>query len=184
NATLFSREREARAKAEEAVARLRDLEVISEAALTHPGLALLLQELLDGVRTVMRADTAVCLLLDETGDELVASWARGLGEEVEAGVRIPVGAGFPGRVAATRVPVFIPDVNKAEVVNPLLIKRGLKSLLGVPLLVEGRLLGVMHVGSVTSRVFTNEDERTMQLLADRGGLAIAPARLFADRRPA
>ena len=84
NATLFSREREARAKAEEAVARLRDLEVISEAALTHLDLDRLLQDLLDGVRTVMRADTAVCLLLDETGDELVASWARGLEEEVEA----------------------------------------------------------------------------------------------------
>ena len=184
NATLFSREREARAKAEEAVARLRDLEVISEAALTHLDLDLLLQELLDGVRTVMRADTAVCLLLDETGDELVASWARGLEEEVEAGVRIPVGAGFAGRVAATRAPVFIPDVNKAEVVNPLLIKRGLKSLLGVPLLVEGRLLGVMHVGSVTSRVFTNDDERTLQLLGDRIALAIEQSSLYESARAA
>jgi signal transduction histidine kinase len=184
NATLFSREREARAKAEEAVARLRDLEVISEAALTHLDLDLLLQELLDGVRTVMRADTAVCLLLDETGDELVASWARGLEEEVEAGVRIPVGKGFAGRVAATRAPVFIPDTERAELVNPLLIKRGLKSLLGVPLLVEGRLLGVMHVGSVTSRVFTNDDERTLQLLGDRIALAIEQSSLYESARAA
>ena len=115
----------------------------------------------------MRTDTAVILLLDEAGDELVASWARGLEEEVEARVRVPVGRGFAGRVAATRSPVFIPDVQRAELVNPLLTKRGLKSLLGVPLLVEGRLLGVLHVGSVTRRVFTNDDERTLQLLADR-----------------
>ena len=40
-----------------------------------------------------------------------------------------------------------PTSSRAEVVNPLLMKRGLKSLLGVPLLVEGRLLGVVHVGS-------------------------------------
>ena len=113
NAILFSREREARARAEEAVARLRDLEVISEAALTHLDLDRLLQDLLDGVRTVMRTDTAVILLLDETGDELVASWARGLEEEVEARVRVPVGKGFAGRVAATRSPVFIPDVERA-----------------------------------------------------------------------
>jgi signal transduction histidine kinase/GAF domain-containing protein len=184
NAILYSREREARARAEEAVARLRDLEVISEAALSHLDLNRLLQDLLDGVRTVMRTDTAVILLLDETGDELVASWARGLEEEVEARVRVPVGKGFAGRVAATRKPVFIPDVEKAEVVNPLLLQRGLKSLLGVPLLVEGRLLGVMHVGSVTPRVFTNDDERTLQLLADRIALAIEQSSLYESARAA
>ena len=132
----------------------------------------------------MRADTAVALLLDESGEELVASWARGLEEEVEAGVRIPVGKGFAGRVAATRTPVFIPDVERAELVNPLLIKRGLKSLLGVPLLVEGRLLGVLHVGSVTPRVFTKDDERTLQLLADRVALAIEQSRLYESERAA
>jgi PAS domain S-box-containing protein len=184
NAILFSREREARATAEEAAARLRNLEVISEAALTHLDLDRLMQDLLDGVRTVMRADTAVALLLDEPEDELVASWARGLEEEVEAGVRVPMGKGFAGRVAATRAPVFIPDVSQADVVNPLLAERGLKSLLGVPLLVEGRLLGVLHVGSLTPRVFTNDDERTLSLVADRVALAIAQGRLYESERAA
>jgi signal transduction histidine kinase len=184
NAILYLREREARAAAEEAVARLRDLEVISEAALTHLDLDLLLANLLDGIRTVMRSDTAVALLLDPSGEELVASWARGLEEEVEAGVRVPVGKGFAGRVAATRSPVFIPDVKNAELVNPLLVKRGLSSLLGVPLIVEGRLLGVLHVGSLAPRVFTNDDERTLQLLADRVGLAIEQARLYESERAA
>jgi signal transduction histidine kinase/putative methionine-R-sulfoxide reductase with GAF domain len=184
NAVLFSKERESRAEAEEAVARLRDLEVISEAALTHLDLNRLLENLLDGIRKVMRTDTAVALLLDERGEELIASWARGLEEEVEAGVRIPVGRGFAGRVAADRSPVFIPDVERAELVNPLLVKRGLKSLLGVPLLVEGRLLGVLHVGSLHPRVFSNDDERTLQLLAGRVSLAIEQSRLYESERAA
>ena len=184
NAVLFSREREARAQAEEAVSRLRDLEVISEAALTHLDLERLLENLLDGIRKVMRTDTAVALLLDESGEELVASWARGLEEEVEAGVRIPVGKGFAGRVAAERLPVVIPDVRKAQLVNPLLVMRGLKSLLGVPLLVEGRLLGVLHVGSLQPRVFTTDDARTLQLLADRVALAIEQSRLYESERAA
>ncbi|HET7758581.1 MAG TPA: GAF domain-containing protein [Gaiellaceae bacterium] len=184
NAILFSREREARAIAEEAAARLRELEVISEAALTHLDLNRLLANLLDGVRTIMRADTSVILLLDESGDELVASWSRGLEEEVEARVRVPVGKGFAGRVAATRSPVFIPDVRRAEVVNPLLVKRGLIALLGVPLLVEGRLLGVLHVGSTRARTFTKDDERTLQLLADRIALAIEQSRLYESERAA
>ena len=132
----------------------------------------------------MRADTAVMLLLDETGDELVASWARGLEEEVEARVRVPVGKGFAGRVAATRRRSSSRTSSRAQVVNPLLVKRGLKSLLGVPLLVEGRLLGVIHVGSVAPRVFTNDDERTLQLLADRVALAIEQSRLYESERAA
>ena len=184
NAVLFSREREARAAAEEAVSRLRDLETISAAALTHLDLDRLLANLLDGIRSVMHSDTAVALLLDESRDQLVASWARGLEEEVEAGVRVPVGAGFAGRVAATRRPVFIPDVKRAEVVNPLLVKRGLTSLLGVPLLADGRLLGVLHVGSVRPRVFTKDDERTLQLLADRVALALQQSRLYESERVA
>ena len=184
NAILFLREREARARAEQAVARLRDLEVISEAALTHLDLDRLLENLLEGVRTVMRTDTAVILLLDETGDELVASWARGLEEEVEQRVRIPMGKGFAGRVAATRSPVFIPNVREADIVNPLLIQRGLTALLGVPLLVEGRLLGVLHVGSVAPRIFGDDDERTLQLLSDRIALAIEQSRLYEAERAA
>jgi signal transduction histidine kinase len=182
NAVLFSQEREARAEAEEAVSRLRDLEVISEAALTHLDLNRLLENLLDGIRTVMHTDTAVILLLDERGEELIASWARGLEEEVEAGVRIPVGKGFAGRVAAERLPVFVHDVAQADLVNPLLVKRGLKSLLGVPLLVEGRLLGVLHVGSLQPRVFSGDDARTLQLLADRVALAIEQSRLYERER--
>jgi signal transduction histidine kinase len=184
NAVLFEREREARGEAERALERLRGLEEISEAALEQLDLDPLLDDLLDRIRTTMRSDTAVALLLDESGDELVAQWARGLEEEVEAGVHVPVGRGFAGRVAAERRPVFIPDVGTADLVNPLLVRKGLHSLLGVPLIVEGRLLGVLHVGSLAPRVFTEQDERTLQLLADRAALAIDKSRLYENERAA
>jgi signal transduction histidine kinase len=184
NAVLFEREREARGQAERALERLRGLETISEAALEELDLDPLLENLLEGIRTVMGSDTAVALLLDESGDELVAQWARGLEEEVEARVRIPVGRGFAGRVAATRRPVFIPDVAGADIVNPLLARKGLHSLLGVPLIVEGRLLGVLHVGTLQPRVFTEEDERSLQVLADRVALAIDKSRLYENERAA
>jgi signal transduction histidine kinase len=182
NAILFAREREARAQAEDAAQRLRNLETISEAALAHLDLDRLLQHLLEGIRMIMQTDTAVALLLDDSGEELVASWARGLEEEVEAGVRIPVGRGFAGRIAAQRRPIYVADVRNAEIVNPLLVEKGLTSLLGVPLLVEGRLLGVLHVGSLEPRVFTTDDERTLQLLADRVALAIEQSRLYESER--
>ena len=132
----------------------------------------------------MRADTAVCLLLDESGDELVASWARGLEEEVEAGVRIPVGAGFAGRVAATRKPVFIPDVRARGSGQPAADQARAEIAARRAAARRRPAARVIHVGSVTPRVFTNDDERTLQVLASRIALAIEQSRLFESERAA
>ena len=108
----------------------------------------LLTELLVRVVTILGADTAAILLLDDDDKTLVARAAKGLEEEVERGVRIPVGRGFAGRIAATRQPVRIENIDEAEIVNPILREKGLRSLLGVPLLVEGGVIGVLHVGTL------------------------------------
>ena len=91
--------------------------------------------------------------------DLVAQAAKGIEEEVEQGVRIPVGRGFAGRIAAERHSVAIEDVDHADILNPILREKGIRSLLGVPLLVEGRVIGVLHVGTLTSRHFTRPGAR-------------------------
>jgi len=99
-------------------------------------------------------------------------------------VRIPFGRGFAGRVAASRAPVRIDDLEEWDVLNPLLAEKGLKSLLGVPLLVEGRVIGVMHVGKFTRHQFTEDETRLLQLVGDRIALAVDNARLFEEERDA
>jgi sigma-B regulation protein RsbU (phosphoserine phosphatase) len=74
-------------------------------------------------------------------------------------------------VAAERRPVVVADVRTADLVNPLLARRGLRSLLGVPLVASGTLLGVLHVGSLTPRTFTEGDVEMLTLAADRAALA-------------
>jgi serine phosphatase RsbU (regulator of sigma subunit)/anti-sigma regulatory factor (Ser/Thr protein kinase) len=151
---------------------------VTDAALAYLPLDELLIELLNRIAEILRSDTAAFLLLDEGTDELVARAAKGIEEEVEAGVRIPVGKGFAGRIAAERRAIFIPDVDHSYVLNPILKEKGIHSLLGVPLLVEGRVTGVLHVGSLTPREFSDADRDLLQLAADRAGLAIEHARLF------
>jgi GAF domain-containing protein/anti-sigma regulatory factor (Ser/Thr protein kinase) len=162
--------------------RLRHLQAISEAALAHLRFDELLEELLRRVSGVLEADTAAVLLLDEDTAELVARAAKGIEEEVEAGVRIPVGRGFAGRIAAERRTIAIPDVDHADVLNPILREKGLRSLLGAPLLVEGRVIGVLHVGTLVRRDFTREDAQLLQLAADRMAVAIDHARLYETER--
>ncbi|HEY7793068.1 MAG TPA: GAF domain-containing protein [Gaiellaceae bacterium] len=163
--------------------RLRRLQALTDAALAHLDLEQLLGSLLLRTREMLEVDTCAILLLDEATNELVARAAVGIEEEVEQGVRIPVGHGFAGRVAAERRPLVLEDVDHSDVLNPLLRAKGITSLLGVPLLVGGEAIGVLHVGALRHRAFSPEDVELLQLAGDRAALAIEHARAFeAERR--
>ncbi|HEY9524525.1 MAG TPA: GAF domain-containing SpoIIE family protein phosphatase [Thermopolyspora sp.] len=151
--------------------KLRNIQAITDAALAHLGLEDLLGELLERVREILEADAAVVLLLDHSRRHLVATAARGIEEEVRQSVRVPVGKGFAGRIAAERRPVIVEDVSGADFVNPLLVRKGLRSLLGVPLVASGTLLGVLHVGTRARRRFTDGEVELLKLVADRAALA-------------
>jgi signal transduction histidine kinase len=152
--------------------RLRRLQSVTDTALAPLSLDNLLDELLDRIRDALEADTCAVLLLDEPRRELVARAARGIEEEVEQGVRIPLGQGFAGRVAAERQPVVIPDVDHSEVMNPILREKGIRSLLGAPLLARERVLGVVHVGTLEPREFTQDDIELLSLVAARVAVAL------------
>ncbi len=155
--------------------RLRRIEAVTDATLSRLDAADLFDELLDRVRDLLQVDTAAILLLDVPAQQLVATAARGLEEEVRQGFRVSVGRGFAGRIALTRQPVVIEDVTPDRVVNPVLLHTGVRSLLGVPVTSRDELLGVLHVGTLTPRRFVADDIRLLELVADRIRLAL-PAR--------
>jgi serine phosphatase RsbU (regulator of sigma subunit)/anti-sigma regulatory factor (Ser/Thr protein kinase) len=151
----------------------------SDPALSELRLDALLDELLNRIKEALEVDTVAVLLLDEEAQQLVARAAKGIEEEVERGVRIPFGRGFAGRIAAERVAIFVADVDHADVLNPILRAKGIHSLLGVPLIVEGSVIGVLHVGSLTPRTFGQSELAVLQLAAARAAPAIERASLKA-----
>jgi anti-sigma regulatory factor (Ser/Thr protein kinase) len=159
-------------------AQVRNLHRLSDPLLSELSLDDLLDELLNRVLEVLDVDTVAILLLDREAQQLVARAAKGIEEEVERGVRIPIGRGFAGRIAAGRVPIAIADVDHADILNPILREKGIRSLLGVPLIVEGELIGVLHIGSLRARIFSEQDSSILQLAAARVAPAIERARLF------
>ncbi|GAA3727570.1 SpoIIE family protein phosphatase [Plantactinospora mayteni] len=163
--------------------RLRRIEAVTDSALSRLDVPDLLDELLARVCGLLRVDTAAILLLDQHAQQLVATAAKGLAEEVRQGFRIDVGRGFAGRVARDKQPVVLERVTPAEVVNPILPDKGIRSMLGVPLLAGSELVGVLHVGTLTPRRFDADDIRLLQLVADRASLA-SQARLGSIDRAA
>jgi serine phosphatase RsbU (regulator of sigma subunit)/anti-sigma regulatory factor (Ser/Thr protein kinase) len=169
-----------RAPAGEEVIRLEDVQRVTESALAYLDLDDLLRELLERVTDILDADTAAVLLVEEGGRTLAARAAKGLEEEVERGFRLPVGRGFAGRIAFTREPAVVADLDASPIqpVNPLFREKGVRSLLGVPLVVEAEVIGVLHVGSLTKREFDQSDIELLQLVADRVALSIERSRLM------
>jgi serine phosphatase RsbU (regulator of sigma subunit) len=162
-------------------ARLRDVQTITDTALSRLDDRELLAELLDRTRDVLQADTAAVLLLDFASGQLIATAAAGLEEEVSQGVRIPVGRGFAGRIAAEHRPVILERVDHTTVLNPILMAKGIHSLMGVPMVAGGRVIGVLHVGSLTPRQFTSGDVQLLQLAADRAAAAVQSMNASAAR---
>jgi sigma-B regulation protein RsbU (phosphoserine phosphatase) len=161
--------------------RLRAIQSITDAALSRLDDRELLAELLDRTREALQADTAAVLLLDSPSGQLIATAAAGLEEEVRQGVRIPVGRGFAGRIAAERRPVILDHVDHDTVLNPILWAKGIKSMMGVPMTAGGQVIGVLHVGSLTPRQFTSHDLELLQLAADRAAAAVQSITAQADR---
>jgi PAS domain S-box-containing protein len=177
---LLARELAARAEAEAATERLHQLLALTDTALQHLDLESLLRHLLERVRMVLAVDNVAILLLDERhteGAQLTLRAARGPEEDLIGRVRVAVGTGFAGRIAATRKPLIVDDLTAFAVANPMLRER-LRSALGVPLIVGGRLIGVVHIGTAQPHTFTDDDVRLLERVADRLALAIDRTQVY------
>jgi len=169
-------ERAARAEAEAVADMVRRLQLVSDTALRHLALDDLLPGLLDSVIEILDADTASILLLDEEGSTLSLRATRGL---TEAGGQQPVEAGtFAGRVASTGEPLVVDDLEASHLSAPGLRGSGVRALVGVPLVSEGKVTGVVRAGSLRPNRFDEDDTRLLSLVADRAAIAIANAHLY------
>lgn len=182
---LLALERAARAEAEAAVERLAAVQRLTEAALAHPDVDDLLHELVRHIAELLLVDTVAVLLIDPAAPgTAVVRTALGLEDDVARGTTVPLDSGFIGRITSERRPLVLDEMAQASRFSSVLVEKGVQALMGVPLAVEGRLLGVLHVGTFNFRNFTNTDAQFLQIAADRMALALDHARLFAAERHA
>jgi signal transduction histidine kinase len=162
---------------------LRILQQVTEGAISHLTLQDLLRELLGRIREAMGVDNAAILLVNEAGTHLNLYAARGSEEDVTGIAQIPMGRGVAGAIASTGMPRIIDDLSQVEVENPHLSMTAC-SLIGAPLLLGDRVIGVIHIDSARPRHFTDEDSQLLQIIASRVALAIEHAQLYEAERAA
>jgi PAS domain S-box-containing protein len=173
---LLARERAARAEAEHSMESIRRLQAVTDSALLRLTLDDLLSEMLARIRELLATDSATILLLTEDGQALTVRATIGW-EEASTDLRVPFGQGVAGSIAASRAPLVVEDISVVKAIDPVL-RRNARSLIGAPLIVEERLIGVIHADTTQPTRFTEGDVRLLQLAADRVALAIEQARLY------
>ena len=128
------------------------------------------------VRQIIDYEIFSVLLLDEQTQQLFHRFAIGYSLDAARTWQIPVGKGITGTAAATRKPIRVGDVHSdSRYINLI---ESVRSELAVPLVYEGRTIGVLDIQSSQPDYFTLEQQNILGLLAGRLAIAIENARLF------
>ncbi len=151
------------------------LHEVTDIALSHLTLSDLVPALLNRIGAVLAVESAAILLMTEDGQALAVH--TGYGALGDLHTPIPLGRGIAGRIAATRQSLIVDDLATVEVLSPVL-REQLRSVAGVPLLIEGRRIGVLLIGAAAARQFTGPVVRLLQLIGDRIALAIDHGQLY------
>lgn len=136
----------------------------------------LLQRTVERARDMLDGDSAFLLLATDDETELEVRASTGLPSARQRFARVPVEAG-PGRYGSARMPAVHEDLTVVPGAVPLLAGTGMRSVVTVPLKVEGRLTGSLGVAAEGPSRYSNEEALRLQFAADRIALAVESARL-------
>ena len=158
-------------------AKLETLHRVAEEYSTLLSLDELLHKIAALVRRLIPYDAFAIYLKDPQGPYL----RHYLGVKFDESVRwsdLRIGDGLVGQAAATREPVLVK--NTANDPRYIEFMAEIQSEVAVPLLLKGKLVGVLDLESVSEARFGKDDLATLTLLAPQCAAAIENARLHEE----
>lgn len=137
----------------------------------------LLRKLADVVRKLMNYDAFLVLLVDERNGVMRNQFSLRYDQRVDID-SIPLGSGITGAAVNAREPVKVNDT----ATDPRYIAShpGIMSEVAVPLILRGRVIGVLDVESEKLGFFTDDHVRVLSLLAPHIANALENARLYQE----
>jgi sugar diacid utilization regulator len=143
-----------------------------------------LQAIARRARELLDADTAYLTLIDEERGDTFMRVTDGMVTPDFGRVRIPLGVGLGGLVAQTATPYFTSDYlndprfEHAGTIDDVVDAEDLRAILGVPLKLGDRVIGVLFAANRHRRPFTPDEVNLLASLAAHAAIAIENARLF------
>ena len=145
----------------------------------------LLDSIADAALAQFDADEASIMLLADDGRSLYVAAVRGERRDALLGMRLPLGEGIAGRVAARREPLVLEDEVKDPLLAPLRLRADIKSALCMPMLTRNRLIGVLNISCIRKRhTFTPGQIKVLGIFTNAAAAGIEAARLHEAQRKA
>jgi len=148
----------------------------------HQDLRAVLQAILDRAGTLVGVAQGAIHLYDPVRGDLELAVVRNL--PVPPGSRLPLSVGSVGAAARERRPVIVHDYGRWEGRNEEMAALGIGSVIAVPMLYRGDLIGVLSLSELAerNRRFREDDARLLTLFAAQASSVVHNARLFDDAR--
>jgi len=170
--------REINQQLERRVRELSTLHDIGRAVTSLLDLEKVLNRVVEAAVFLTGAEEGFLLLVDKETEELYMRAAKGLSQREARSFRVKVEDSLSGQVVTTGKPIMVSSVEDQEKFK-LKTDYLVKSLLHVPLKLRDEVIGVLSVHNrVSSKAFTDNDLRTLTILAGYAAVAIENARLY------
>ena len=142
----------------------------------------LLRDVVSKTIQLASSDAGWIYLLKEDGETLKLETSIGISPElIEAASKLKVGQGVSGMAVRSGKPVIMDIENYPYAqILPLMIKNGITSLAGVPLIAKGRIVGAMVLSNSEKRIFSSEDIDILSSIGSHIGVAVENARLYSE----
>jgi signal transduction histidine kinase len=143
-------------------------------------LNVVLDSVMDILKEVLNCRGGCIFLLDEKREWLEIRASSGIKPYWQREARMRLGEGISGQVAETAQPVYIPDTR----LHPdfLVFDPAVRSLLVVPLIFKGEVIGTLNVDDDEPNAFSEDVSRLLSIAAAQAAAAIQTARLYTDLR--
>jgi signal transduction histidine kinase/CheY-like chemotaxis protein len=181
----FAAAQAARHESERASENMRRLQLISDTAIEHISHDQVVEHLLDKICEVLKSDSAAVLLMNSNGTDFdirKSRTSKGNSEEKPGANRAR--SILAGRIRDTLQPqvLGLDEIHAESPVSGLVPAGG--CIAGAPMLIHGKLFGILYTGFHGGVAIGEDDFRLLQLIADRMAFVLDHARLYEEERKA
>ncbi|HJU03501.1 MAG TPA: GAF domain-containing protein [Nitrospiraceae bacterium] len=160
--------------------QLETLSQVSETVVSNRLIEDMMHLMVTMTAQMMASKICSIMLLDLQAGELRIVATQSLSEQYRLKPNLRVGQSISGRAVQERRPIIVADVtrDRTYMYPDMAKKEGLCSLLSVPMMVRDKVVGVINSYTSQPHVFTGEEVKLMQAIANQAAIAIEHATLL------
>ncbi len=156
---------------------LRLLQDIGNQVISAPNQAEILQRIVSGAIKLIHAKLGVIYLFSD--DKQLITKQYHYPPDFNLPIpRLDKGHGLTHQLITNPEIIAIPDIEQDLRVNRELVKLGVRSLIGIPLMLEQKVIGALYLNDSERHDFTETEQSLLSTLASQAAIAIENARLF------